>query len=472
MILLNVLVKPGWVVVENIVQNQVGHAAYGLFAALFNLSIITSVLADLGLGQHTTKRIAIAQDYLAEYFPTVLPLKQALSIVYLLVTVGVGWVLGYRGHTLVLLAFTAAIVLLSQYTAFLRGVVQGFQQFNTDAVLSVLDKALASVLLLVLVAMGLTLNGYVLVRAVTTLFTFVLLYALLTRLYGRVRYRPRWVQVRAVLRESLPLAFITLLYGLNERIDGLMLERLLSAKEAGYYAGAYRWVDAVMMYLWTVLPLFFAKFAHATHRQAEQRELLWVGQRLVAIPLLFICAFVLFRGEVLFWQFTRSTSAELAHMTLCLKILFVNVLVHAFFAIYSTLLTSTNQERAVSWLVAGSIALNVVLNLLLLPRYGAPAAAFDTLLCAVFVSAGYVWLVAQRGRSMVPWGTLGRLLGALVLLCVVWWGLKLWLDSWIAESVLAGGLFIGILFLTGLVRISEVQALLQRKATAPIEEQT
>jgi len=466
-ILLNLLVKPGWVVVENLVQNRVGHASYGLFAALFNLAIITSVLADLGLAQHTTKRIATGPSYLAEYFPTVLPLKHALSAIFLAVTVGVGWLLGYRGHTLTLLALTAGIVLLTQYTAFLRGALQGFQRFNTDAVLSVLDKAVAIGLLLALLATGLTLDGYVAARAAATLFTFVVLYVLLTRLYGRVRYRPRWQHARTVLRESLPLAFIALLYGLNERVDGLMLERLVSAEEAGYYAGAYRWVDAVMMYLWTVLPLFFAKFAHATHRRAEQRELLWMGQRIVAVPLLLICAFVLFRGEVLFWQFTQSTPAELARMTLCLKLLFLNVLVHAFFAIYSTLLTSTNQERPVSWLVAGSVTLNAGLNLWLLPRYGAPAAALDTLLCAVFVSGGYLWLVARRGEGLVPWATLARLAAAFGLLCAAWWGLRLWLDNWLLESLLAGLIFVGLLFLTGLVRVGELRALLQRKV--PVE---
>ncbi|WP_343217127.1 oligosaccharide flippase family protein [Hymenobacter profundi] len=464
-VLLNLLVKPGWVVVENMVQNRVGHASYGLFAALLNLALITAVVADLGLAQHTTKRIAITPDYLTEYFPTVLPLKAVLSGLFLVATVATGALLGYQGYTLTLLALIASVVLLTQFTGFLRGALQGYQRFNTDAVLSVLDKGLAMLLVLGALGVGaaLTLSGYVLIRLAAALFTFVVLYALLARLYGRVRYRPRLAHARLVLRESLPLAFIALLYGLNERVDGLMLERLVSAKEAGYYAGAYRWVDAVMMYLWTILPLFFAKFAHAIARRDEQRTLLWFGQRIVTVPLLLICAFVLFRGEVLFWQFTRSTPAELLRMTWCVKLLFLNVLVHAFFAIYSTLLTSTGHERPVSWLVAGSIVLNIGLNLLLLPRYGALAAAADTLLCAVFVSGGYVWLVARRARLAVPWATLARLLLAFGLLCAVWWGLRWWLHTWWLEAGLAGVMYVGILFLTGNVRVAELRQLLQRK---------
>nr|WP_281421361.1 polysaccharide biosynthesis C-terminal domain-containing protein [Hymenobacter profundi] len=150
-------------------------------------------------------------------------------------------------------------------------------------------------------------------------------------------------------------------------------------------------------------------------------------------------------------------------MTWCVKLLFLNVLVHAFFAIYSTLLTSTGHERPVSWLVAGSIVLNIGLNLLLLPRYGALAAAADTLLCAVFVSGGYVWLVARRARLAVPWATLARLLLAFGLLCAVWWGLRWWLHTWWLEAGLAGVMYVGILFLTGNVRVAELRQLLQRK---------
>ncbi|ALD21245.1 hypothetical protein AM218_08465 [Hymenobacter sp. DG25A] len=461
-VLLNLLVKPGWVVVENLVQDRLGHAAFGTFTALYALTLIFASVSDLGMTQHATKRVAADATFLPEYFPTILPLKGWLSLAFLGLIVATGFVLGYRGHTLTLLALTGAGLLLMQYTQFLRGTLQASQRFNTDALLSVLEKVLLLALVLLLLPAGLTLDSYIGARTVATLLTFLVLYVLVSRLFGWQRYRLRWQHARTVLRQSLPFALITLLYGLNERIDMVMLERLASPQEAGYYAGAYRWVDAVMMYLWTVLPLFFAKFAHASARPSEQRELLWFGQRIITVPLLFVCAFVLFRGEVLFWQFTHSTPAEIAHMAFCLKILFVNVLVHAFFAIYSTLLTSTNQERAVSALVAGSIVLNVGLNLLLLPRFGATAAALNTLWCALFVSIGYVALVRGRARVAIPWSLLGRLGLAFGLLAAVWYGLQMWLHQWLLESLGAGLAFGLILLLLRIVKVEELRAVLRR----------
>lgn len=467
--MLNLAIKPGWILVENVVQNRLGHQAFGTFTALFALALVVASVSDLGLTQHTTRRVAAEPGFLPDFFPTLLPLKGGLSVVFLGVMLGVGWAVGYRGTALYLLVLVGVSLLLTQYAQFLRGPVQGHQHFRLDAALSVLEKALLLVMVLALLPGGvLTLNTYVGARVVAAALTCIVFSVVVARLLGGWTWpRLHRGHARTLLRDSLPLALITLLYGLNERIDMVMIERLAGAREAGYYAGAYRWTDAAMMYLWTVLPIFFARFAHANHDRATQRDLLWVGQRVAAAPLLLVVVAVLMRGEVLFWQFSRSTPAELAKMTFCLKVLFVNILVHAFFAIYSTLLTSTRYERPVARLVAASIALNVLLNIFLLGRFGAIAGALNTLACAVFVSGGYVWLVHRRASVEVPWRHLAQLAAAFGLLLGVWWGLKIVFDNWLIESVLTTIIFGGILLLTGVVSRQEIRALRHRAPAAP-----
>lgn len=458
-VLLNLLVKPAGVVLENVVQNRLGHAAFGLVAALSSLTVIGATLADLGLTYSGIQRTAAEPDFFAEHFPTMHTLRGALNGGALAVLLALGWALGYRGAQLALLAGIGGALLLAQYTQFLRGIFQGQQHFRTDAVLSVLEKLLllGGVLGLLAVPGALTLPRYVGARVVAAVFTLALLYGLFRRFFGPIRLRWRGPTVRGLLRASLPFALITVLYGLNERVDMLMLERLSSPREAGYYAGAYRWMDAAMMYAWTVLPLFFARFAQASARPAELRELLGLGQRVVAVPLLFVVAFVLFRGEVVFWQFSHSTGAEVQRMSWCLKILFLNVLVHAFFAIYSTILTSTGHERAVSGVVAGSLLLNIGLNLWLMPRYGALAGAVNTLVCVGFVAGGNVWLLARRTAVPVPGRVLVRLLLAFGLLCGAWYTLHQGIYlSWWLETGLMAAVFGLIVLGTGLIRQREL----------------
>jgi len=466
-ILVNLLVKPGWVLLENVVQDRLGHSAFGLVAACSALAIVVATFADLGLTQFTVQRLASDATFADTHFATLFPVRGLLTAGALAVLLAVGWGVGYRGQQLYILAAVGGGMMLTQYGQFLRAPVQARQHFNTDALLSVLEKLLAlGLVLLLLLGKQLGLASYVGARLGAAAFTAVLFLGLLRRLFGPLPHRwPGWQPAGQLLRSSMPFAFIALLSGINDRIDMVLLERLSSAQEAGYYAGAYRWMEAIMMYTWTVLPLFFARFAHAAARPRELRQLLWVGQRVVAIPLLLVVAFVLFRGEVLFWQFRHSSGAELAQMTMCLRLLFLNVLVNAFFAVYSTLLTGTHYQRPVSWLVALSIVFNLGLNLLVLPRYGAVGAAATTLFSAVLVAGGYLWLVAQRTPVPVPWHILARLALAFGLLCGGWYLARTYLGlAWWLEAGLMGLVFAGIILLTKLVRIQELRKLLPRQA--------
>lgn len=457
---LNLLVKPGWVILENVVQDRLGHAAFGLFTALSALAVVVATISDLGLTHYSIKRLAGEPTFLQTHFPAILSLRSFLTGGALGLLLLGGWLLGYRGAALGLLAAVGGALLLTQYGQFLRGTLQAHQHFNTDAVLSVFEKFLLLGLVLVLLPIGLTLDRYVGVRLLATVFTVVLSYGLMRRFFGSIRVQWGGREGWQMLRAAAPFAIITLLYGVNERVDMIMLERLASPTEAGYYAGAYRWVDAVMMYIWTILPLFFARFSGAVERPGEQRNLLWFGQRIVTVPMLFIGAFVLFRGEVLFWQFRHSSPEEVARMVWCLKILFVNVLVHSFFALYATLLNTTAVVGTVSRLVAFSVVLNIGLNVVFLPRFGAVAASWNTLVCAAVVSGCYVWLVQRRLQVPVPWATLGRLVALLGLVCGAWYGMQHFLQlPWLLETTVAGLLFGGLVLGLGVVRPAELKQL-------------
>lgn len=458
-LLLNLLVKPVGIFVENLVQDRIGHEAFGLFSALFSLATIGAVIADLGISQLATKKIAADPGYFDAYFPTVFPVKIFLALVFPVVMVGAGALLGYEATALYYLAFIAFTFGLTQFILFFRATLQGNQNFNVDAVGSVADKFLLVFFVLALLPIGLTLENFVYARTLATGLAFAALYLLITRLYGRLRIKFKRQHLKELLKESLPFALITLVYGVNERVDIIMLERLSSATEAGLYAGPYRWVDAVMMYMWTVLPIFFAKFALTIQSKQEQEKLLYFGQVVVSLPVIFVCIFAFFYGEVFFFQFRNSSPAELGLMVRNLQILFANVLVHGFFAIYSTLLTSSNYEKAVSKLVMVSIVLNLTLNYLFIPEYGSLAAALNTLLCVIFVSGGYFVLVGRKVKLRLPYRLLGKLLLLTGLLYLVFYLLQQLTTMWLVNTALAGLAFLGLVFILQIVSLADIRQL-------------
>jgi O-antigen/teichoic acid export membrane protein len=461
-VLLNLLIKTAWILTNNVVQDRVGHTQFGLYLALYSFGFLFLALSDMGINQYTTKTLAAQPDLLRKLFPSLISLKLTLSAFYPFFMVGAGWLIGYRGYELYLLFILCIVHGILQINFFFRANFQAFQRFRFDAFASVLDRLLMLVIVIVLLLAKIDIEQYIYAYLISAVLTMGVLFVFVLRMFGWMR--PEWnaASLRDLLKLSFPFALITILYSINDKVDQVLLERLIGGDagkhETGLYGGAYRWVDTVMMYLWTVLPIFFAKFAFHVQDQKALSRLLAFGQPIAAIPMLFAGMFGILYGEKLLFQFTNSTPADMATMTACLRILFIAVMVNGIFAIYSTLLTSTNHERFVSRMIAISIVLNITLNCIFIPQYGALAAAWNTVLSFSLLSVSYVWYIHFKLPIQFPFAMLLKLIAVGAAFGLTFWGLTFTALPWWLNTGVAGLILLGLSYFAGFFQMKEDEA--------------
>ena len=453
-VVLNFVVKTAWILLNNQVQDEIGHSAFGTYTALYALGFLFIAFSDFGLNQFATRSLAGNPAKMGEMFPLLLSIKIILLFAYPVFMVGVGAALGYEGNELWYLAILCFAQGMTQMIFLFRAGFQAFQLFRIDAVASVIDRA---ILLLIIGGLMLgnqiSLDSFIWAGLLSVAISMVILYFFVLRIFGW--HKPAFAKnaIFSLLKESLPFALITLLYSMNDKIDQVMLERIRDSHETGLYAGAYRWVDAVMMFLWTILPVFFARFAHLKQDTFAQKKLLDTGQVIVALPMIFISVFVFFFGDKLLFLFKHSTDEELATINQCLRILFFSVGVNGVFAIFSTLLTATGYEKFVSRMIFGSILISLVLNFIFIPQYGAIASSWITLVTYVFLSCGYVIFISRNLAVSVPWENLGKLAGATLITGGIFYLASFSELNWLLVSFLAGiGLFL-YAWISGLVKL-------------------
>ncbi|MEM1000817.1 MAG: polysaccharide biosynthesis C-terminal domain-containing protein [Bacteroidota bacterium] len=458
-VVLNLGIKTAWVLANNIVQDRIGHTDFGLYLALYSLGFLFLALSDMGVNQYTAKTLAHQPQLLRQLFPNLLSLKLFFAFVYPFFMLGVGAVLGYSGLELWYLFLLCSVHSVLQINFFFRSNFQAFQKFRLDAFASVLDRVIMLGIVVVLLLTHISVESYIYAYLASAVATMVVLYVFLVRLFGVIR--PQWqtARMRNLLAKSFPFAVITVLYSINDKVDQVMLERIIGGEagkhETGLYGGAYRWVDTTMMYLWTVLPIFFAKFAkHLTDDRALSR-LLAFGQPIATLPMLFVGVFAMFYGDKLLFLFTNSTPAELATMESCLRILFLAVLINGYFAIYSTLLTSTGHERFVSWMIFVSILLNVTLNFIFIPQFGARASAWTTVTSFGFLSLSYLYYIQFRLPVRIPFRNLGKLLLVSLAFTAAFWGLSWTNLPWYAVTALAGGVLLALTYFSGMIKLRD-----------------
>jgi len=433
------------------VQNEVGHDDWGMYAELLSFAFLFITLSDLGVNQYLTKTLSASPDQLKTVYPNVFGLKLLLLVGYPAVMLAVGLLMGYPTRELLFLMLLSLVWGGHQLTQFFRSNFQAMQRFKVDSVASVLDRVILLGLVALLFMTTLDIERFVYARLIATGGAMLIFLVVLSRYYGWIAPRLDKLSLGKILKLSIPFALITILNSVHDKVDQVMLGQLYDDHETGLYAAAYRWMDVFSMYLWTVLAIFFARFAFNLYKFKEQEKLLHFGQVIVAIPMIFVCVWTQFEGELLFWLMDESTSAEVVSMTAALQVLFLATWVHSMFVIYGTLLSAANHERFVNLAILGGITINVTLNFIFIPEYGALAAAWSTVASYSLMSIAYVIYTHFRTPIGVPYGKLLKLALATAALYGSFYFLQDLELQWYVDAVIAGVGYLGLVFVLGLV---------------------
>lgn len=148
LVFLNLLIKPLWVFIEIEVQNKAGVDQYGMYFALFNLSLILNMILDGGIVNFNNKKIAANPSLANQYINKLIPLRFLLGLIYLVLLIVVGLALGYKTSSILLLATLGFNQFLLAVLMFLRSNLQGLHFFKSDSIISITDRVIMASLVL------------------------------------------------------------------------------------------------------------------------------------------------------------------------------------------------------------------------------------------------------------------------------------------------------------------------------------
>jgi len=442
---------------ENYVQDRLGHGVYGEYAAILSLAFMLSPLLDMGTAQLLTTRVAARPARARWLTRHMYALRWMLLGLYLPVILICGVLLDYSWAQMGLLLALGLLHMGISLLTLGRALIQGQQRFGLDAWSSVADKLLLLPAVGMLAVFGLTLWNFMGAQLVVTY--GVALVLVVQGIRGGWRQYLRWPgrKWRVWLLAALPYALLALGYGLHERIGVVYLERVVPAEEVGLFAAAFRWFSAAQMYLWTILPVFYARFA-ALGAPEARRNLLSSALVVVSLPMGAIAALLCFQGEVLRILFPHSTPEQLARIAQHLQWQSVGLLFNALGTPFSTQLAAEGRTRALNLLLWFATGCNLVLNLWLIPQQGGMGTSQALMASFGLLMAGYIGVTALHSSVTVPWGTLVRTMVVLAF----FWGFMAYLSTWTLWVVLPLALvaFVLLVLVFGLQR--HIFALLNR----------
>jgi O-antigen/teichoic acid export membrane protein len=453
LILLNAVIKPLWIFgIDREVQNTVGTAAYGAYFSLLNLSIVLSFLLDLGFTAYLNRHVAARDGTIRSSTSAFLLLKLAFSAVYLIILFAIAFLTGVERFDILLYVATTQVAL--SFFVFLRTIITANQWFGIDAWLSVLDKSTMIILcggLLYLpwFAGGMTIERFLILQLCCTSVAAITALLMLFKMKANPFTQGRRMPSLSLLQGVLPFTLIYLLMSSHNRLDGFLLERLYpdGAHEAGLYAASFRLLDASNMIGYLVAS-FLLPFIARLWSEKKRVDAVILDSRhfMLSYSITIVCIAVFLAPWIqwVLYDHTDEKSAEILQW--CMPALIGYSLSY----VYGTVLMAIGNVKIFAYITLFSVALNIVLNLLLIPSLGAKGCCMAAFASQTAAGIACMLFATRRIKSSIHFRSLfthiltGLAISGFLYVCNSWtskWLLMIVSVLITATIIISTGLF-------------------------------
>jgi O-antigen/teichoic acid export membrane protein len=366
---------------------------YGRFNYAIALTTIVETVMDIGLAPVTVRAVARDKAGADRLFRHVLGLKVVWIAIGLALLALVAPILRPDPQVIRLCYLMGLSSAVRSYLLTARGLLQGLDRFDLEAVVVVADR------LLLLAAGGAVLwAGYGLLglamafvgARVAMLFAVMLL---LGRIVGPAVPQFDRAAWRDLQTAALPIGFFMIALNLYTYIDTVILGVISTNAETGRYGASYRVYEG-LMYVPAILsavlsPRLSYLFVHdrPAHRQLLMRALL--GSMILGIVL----------GAIAVWAarpiLLTLFGADYAPAVRPLQILAAGALFVFGTWILHAAAISMNLDRRLLLTTVVGLSANVILNLMFIPRWGISGAAGATVI-AEAITVALLWIQVRR----------------------------------------------------------------------------
>lgn len=383
------LVKVLGFAVVFVLTRAVSVEAYGRYAFAAAFTAMFLPLADPGADFHATRMVSRSPERAGEYLGASLVLKTLLLPLLAAVTLGVAYFTGHRGETLWLVVFATTAGWITVACGSYLAVLRALRRMDYEAWFLVVTRVAAFALALAALAMG----GGVLGVGAMQVAAIVLGVPLATAFAARSGIAPRFAEWRALARETLaggvPFAATALLVMVYFRVDVFMVSMWRGERSVGFYGAGTNLMFAVLLASQVLVSALFPVIARAGDLAAPEARA--VGRRALTLSLLLSVPFAVgacFTGaplmRLLYGPAYAVAARSLAYLMGTLPFLFVNNLL-------GNCLGAVGRQKSVLAIAGASLALNVALNVVLIPRMDYEGAALATLLCEIVGTGLMAW---------------------------------------------------------------------------------
>ncbi len=411
----------------------------GMYTTALSFTTIFVVFVDMGMTNVLVREIARKKSRTQTYLQTVLSVKLWLALgSYIALCIAV-WALGYTGVIRQLIVVSGITMLLDSLHLTLYGTLRGHGDLRFESI-SLFASQLGTLILGSLVLyLGLPLVYLMLAFTIPSALN-VLYAAIMVKKRLQISLMPKRDKktMSTFFAIAVPFALAAIFARVYGFIDTILIQKILGNEQAGIYSVAHK---VHMAFQFIPLAIIAAAYPRFSEYYSENNERLGNIFSQVLLIVFMIAApiavgTIVVGGTIIPLVFGDQYIASVVPLgILMISLIFL-------FASYpiGALLNACDRQRIQTAIVGGVMLVNIGLNILLIPTYGAAGSAIAaTIGNAALAVIGYMYTV-KIAPSHVGW-LLKRLLA--VTMAAIIMGACVYVAMYYVHIILAIG--IGIL---------------------------
>ena len=358
-------------------SRYLGVEGLGRYTLAFSFLYLFNAIAPLGLGAIITRDGARDRARLDGKLSNAMTLGTITSVVLALAMTALAYFSDYDDATRMAIVILSLALVPCTIGTFQDSTFVALERMDYLAFGTLVEYAIKVGVGMLLLLLGFGLNAVLLIAVAGRIVGCMISAVLLSRLDCHVR----WALEPDTIRELLKLAPTFLLIGifatLYWRIDIFMLSKLQPVEEVGYYGAAWRILELAMVVPQSLCLSLYPQISTNALNNLPQLRAIGRGamRYLIALSLPAAIGVTMLAQPIL--QLLYGEAFRTAAYTL--SVLILTLVPYGFVRYHAYVLVGANHQRVDLVLNVIMSILNVLLNLILIPRYGHFGAALATL---------------------------------------------------------------------------------------------
>ncbi|MDB5188982.1 MAG: polysaccharide biosynthesis protein [Candidatus Nomurabacteria bacterium] len=392
-----------------------GVNGWGAFSYALAFVSVFYVFGDIGINTFITKELSQGGEEKYQYLTASLVLKLGLLLLSLVVSL---FLIPHLGTVPLSLKIVLALALLNfsdSLREFVLSINRALERMEREAFIKILINAITTILGIILLIAHPSPLSLAVAYATGSIIGSIAAIWIIAGDLKNIQWKFSTKTIRVVVDFAWPFVATTLFSVVIANIDTIMLGQMKSVTEVGLYAAAERIVQFL-----AIIPIFvgLSTFPLMAKNKEDPIASKRIFEKIMTIIL--ALAFPIAIGGMLLSGAIMTTVFGASYTTgsTVLIILMISAFVDFPNLILSNAIFARNLQKKFIIATAIGVCANVLLNLYLIPRYGAVGAALSTVGSQLFIMIiNWQMLKSFFSFSVVP--KLGKIIVANILIAGV-----------------------------------------------------